>query len=113
MEPVQSAALQVFSPRPTASAGDIGFAGIDVTRDVVSDHDQDDANAHDATARSAAFLKFFWDAPSLQAVATRLASAAPDEPFSHLSWHAIVAARHHQSHGADRLDDAGSTARNS
>ena len=34
--------------------------------------------------RTAAFLKFFWDAPSLQAVATRLEQQHPDEPFSHL-----------------------------
>jgi biopolymer transport protein ExbB len=27
-----------------------------------------------------------------------------------LTWHAIVAARHHQNHGADKLDAAGSTA---
>ena len=60
--------------------------------------------------RTAAFLKFFWDAPSLQTVATRLEQQHPDEPFSHLTWHAIVAARHHQNHGADKLDAAGSTA---
>src|SRR4051812_5691882 len=51
--------------------------------------------------RTAVFLKFFWDAPSLQTVATRLEQHHPDEPFSHLTWHAIVAARHHQNHGAD------------
>src|SRR5262249_11140763 len=33
----------------------------------------------------------------------------PDEPFSHLTWHGIVASRHHQHHGADKLNAAGST----
>src|SRR6478752_7081921 len=57
--------------------------------------------------RTASFLKFFWDAPSLQTVATRLEQQHPDEPFSHLTLHAIVAARHHQHHGGDKLDVAG------
>jgi biopolymer transport protein ExbB len=60
--------------------------------------------------RTQQFLQFFWDAPSLQAVATRLEQQHPDEPFSHLTWHAIVAARHHQNHGANKLDSAGNTA---
>jgi len=60
--------------------------------------------------RTAQFLQFFWDAPSLQTVATRLEQQHPDEPFSHLTWHAIVAARHHQNHGANKLDAAGTTA---
>ncbi len=60
--------------------------------------------------RSRRFLDRFWNAPSLQAVATQLENDHPDEPFSHLSWHAIVAARHHQRHGANRLDEAGSGA---
>ena len=60
--------------------------------------------------RTAKFLQFFWDAPSLQAVASRLEHQHPDEPFSHLTWHAIVAARHHQNHGANKLDAAGNTA---
>jgi len=60
--------------------------------------------------RSRRFLDRFWNAPSLQAVATQLENDHPDEPFSHLTWHAIVAARHHQRHGANRLDEAGSGA---
>ena len=59
--------------------------------------------------RTARFLKTFWDAPSLQSVATLLEHQHPDEPFSHLTWHGIVAARHHQHHGANKLDVAGST----
>lgn len=61
-------------------------------------------------ARTRRFLDGFWNAPSLQAVATRLEQQHPDEPFSHLAWHAIVAARHHQRHGANKLDEAGSGA---
>ncbi len=60
--------------------------------------------------RTAHFLRTFWDAPSLQAVATDLEQHHPDEPFSHLTWHAIVAARHHQHHGANKLDAAGNAA---
>ena len=59
--------------------------------------------------RTARFLKTFWDAPSLQSVATLLEQQHPDEPFSHLTWHGIVASRHHQHHGANKLDVAGST----
>lgn len=60
--------------------------------------------------RSARFLQTFWEAPSLQAVASHLEQQHPDEPFSHLTWHAVIAARHHQQHGANKLDAAGSTA---
>jgi biopolymer transport protein ExbB len=60
--------------------------------------------------RTRRFLDRFWNSPSLQAVATQLEQQHPDEPFSHLTWHAIVAARHHQRHGANRLDEAGSGA---
>lgn len=57
--------------------------------------------------RSARFLESFWNAPSLNAVATHLEEHHPDEPFSHLAWHAIVAGRHHERHGAGRLNEAG------
>ncbi len=60
--------------------------------------------------RTTQFLQTFWDAPSLQSVATHLEQHHPDEPFSHLTWHAIVAARHHQHHGANKLDAAGNIA---
>jgi biopolymer transport protein ExbB len=59
--------------------------------------------------RTARFLEIFWDAPSLQAVTTHLEEHHPDEPFSHLAWHGIVAARHHRRHGANKLNEAGST----
>jgi biopolymer transport protein ExbB len=59
--------------------------------------------------RSAGFLEIFWNAPSLGAVQRRLEERHPDEPFSHLAWHAIVASQHHQRHGGSRLNEAGST----
>lgn len=62
-----------------------------------------------ARRRTTRFLETFWDAPSLQAVAADLEERhRPEEPFSHLAWHAIVAARHHQRHGANKLNEAGS-----
>jgi biopolymer transport protein ExbB len=68
-------------------------------------------------ARSEQFLQTFWDAPSLQAVAAELEarhseeeSHHPEEPFSHLAYHAVVATRHHQRHGANRLNEAGTGA---
>jgi len=57
--------------------------------------------------RSTRFLESFWNAPSLQAVATHLEEHHPDEPFSHLAWHTIVAGRHHERHGAGKLNEAG------
>ena len=60
--------------------------------------------------RSNRFLAAFWDAPSVDAVAEQLEHRHPDEPFSHLAWHAIVASRHHQRHRAARLDEAGGSA---
>jgi biopolymer transport protein ExbB len=58
--------------------------------------------------RSAGFLERFWNAPSVGSVQRHLEERHPDEPFSHLAWHAIVATQHHQRHGANRLNEAGS-----
>jgi len=63
-----------------------------------------------ARRRTSAFLNFFWNAPSLDVVAAHLEENHPDEPFSHLAYHGIVASRHHERHGAKRLGDAGSSA---
>ncbi len=60
--------------------------------------------------RTRRFLDIFWNSPSLQAVALHLEDQHPDEPFSHLAWHAIVSARHHQRHGANKLNESGSSA---
>ena len=62
-----------------------------------------------AQRRSTRFLDFFWNAPSLNAVAARLEEQHPDEPFSHLAYHGIAAASHHERHGVNRLNEAGSS----
>ena len=59
--------------------------------------------------RSAKFLDFFWNAPSLDVVAAKIEQQHPDEPFSHLAYHGIAAARHHERHGINRLNEAGSS----
>ncbi len=60
--------------------------------------------------RSARFVDSFWSAPSVSAVQRHLEQHHPDDAFSHLAWHAIVSAQHHQRHGARLLDEAGSSA---
>ena len=60
-----------------------------------------------AQRRSARFLDFFWNAPSLGTVAARLEDQHPDEPFSHLAYHGIAAGHHHERHGVNRLNEAG------
>jgi len=60
-----------------------------------------------AQRRTRRFLDIFWNSPSLKSAATHLEEHHPDEPFSHLAYHAIVAARHHQHHGANKLNAAG------
>jgi biopolymer transport protein ExbB len=63
-----------------------------------------------ARRRTARFLESFWNASSLHAVELQLEEHHPDEPFSHLAYHALVSARHHARHGAGRLNEAGSAA---
>jgi biopolymer transport protein ExbB len=60
-----------------------------------------------AQRRSTRFLDFFWNAPSLGTVAARLEDRHPDEPFSHLAYHGIAASHHHERHGVNRLNEAG------
>jgi biopolymer transport protein ExbB len=62
-----------------------------------------------ASRRSKAFLEFFWNAPSLSVVASRLEQQHPDEPFSHLAYHGVIASRHHERHGIAKLQEAGTT----
>ena len=63
-----------------------------------------------AKIRSRRFLDLFWEAPSLQAVGAHLADHSASDPFSRLTSQGIAAVRHHEQHGADRLNDAGSAA---
>ncbi|HTP63459.1 MAG TPA: MotA/TolQ/ExbB proton channel family protein [Burkholderiales bacterium] len=60
--------------------------------------------------RSMKFVDSFWNAPSLAAVESQIEKHHPDDPFSHLAWHAINASRHHQRTGAAKLAEAGSGA---
>jgi len=60
--------------------------------------------------RSMKFVDSFWNAPSLAAVESQIEAHHPDDPFSHLAWHAINASRHHQRTGAAKLAEAGSGA---
>lgn len=62
-----------------------------------------------ARARADQFLEFFWNAPSMAAVAEKLADTKPDNAFAHLAQQGILAAQHHERHGANRLHEAGST----
>ena len=56
--------------------------------------------------RSHAFLNFFWNATSLEAVQHEIATHGVKEPFAHLTAHAMHAQAHHARHGATRLADA-------
>lgn len=65
--------------------------------------------------RSLAFLDFFWNATSLDAVAGRIDAGGVDgsarvtrDPFSHLTAQAMQAQAHHARYGAARLSEAGS-----
>jgi biopolymer transport protein ExbB len=60
--------------------------------------------------RSGRFLALFWDSPSLAAVERHLEEHHPNDPFSHLAYHAIVSSRHHARHGLNKLNEAGSGA---
>jgi biopolymer transport protein ExbB len=60
--------------------------------------------------RSESFLNFFWNATSLSAVAKELADKGAQDPFSHLTSHAISAQAHHAKYGAAKLEEAGSSA---
>jgi biopolymer transport protein ExbB len=59
--------------------------------------------------RSAAFLNFFWNATSLDAVAGEIATHGARDPFSHLTSHAMHAQVHHAKYGAAKLEEAGTS----
>ena len=63
-----------------------------------------------AKHRSVRFLDFFWNAKDLNEVQERVIRHHADEPFSHLTHHAIFAREHHARFGASRLEEAGSSA---
>lgn len=57
--------------------------------------------------RSRSFLAFFWNATSLEAVASEIATHGARDPFSHLTSHAMHAQAHHAKYGAAKLEEAG------
>ena len=59
--------------------------------------------------RSNAFLNFFWNATSLDAVAGEIATHGARDPFSHLTAHAMQAQAHHAKYGAAKLGEAGTS----
>ena len=59
--------------------------------------------------RSGAFLDFFWNARSLDAVAGEIATHGARDPFSHLTSHAMHAQAHHARYGAAKLEEAGTS----
>ncbi|HET6788605.1 MAG TPA: MotA/TolQ/ExbB proton channel family protein [Aquabacterium sp.] len=58
--------------------------------------------------RSKSFLNFFWNATSLEAVQNEIATHGAQEPFAHLTAHAMHAQSHHARYGAAKLEEAGS-----
>lgn len=59
--------------------------------------------------RSREFLDFFWNARSLDEVASERATHGARDPFSHLTSHAMNAQAHHARYGAARLEEAGTS----
>ncbi len=57
--------------------------------------------------RSRAFLAFFWNASSLDAVASELAARGAQCPFSHLAAQALHAHGHHARFCGAKLEEAG------
>ncbi len=59
-------------------------------------------------ARTASFLRLFWNATSLDAVTAEISTHGARDPFSHLTAHAMHAQAHHARYGAAKLEEAGS-----
>lgn len=54
------------------------------------------------------FLQHFWNATSLEAVDREITTHGANDPFSHLTSHALYARQHHAKFGAAKLEEAGS-----
>lgn len=63
---------------------------------------------HQATRQSHEFLRTFWAAPNLEAVAQRIRSTGISDPFSHLVHHGFTAIEQHRSRKGNSLIEAGS-----
>ena len=59
--------------------------------------------------RSRDFLRFFWNARSLDEVAGEISTHGARDPFSHLTSHAMHAQQHHARYGAAKLEEAGTS----
>jgi biopolymer transport protein ExbB len=59
--------------------------------------------------RSERFLKFFWNAASLEAVAEHIKADGVRDPFAHLTHSAMQAQTHHARYGAAKLEEAGTS----
>ena len=57
--------------------------------------------------RSERFLRWFWNARSLDEVGAGIAAQGAGEPFSQLTAHAVHARDHHARYGAAKLEEAG------
>ncbi|MBL8318627.1 MAG: MotA/TolQ/ExbB proton channel family protein, partial [Burkholderiaceae bacterium] len=57
--------------------------------------------------RSKQFLRFFWDARSLDEVGAEIGTHGARDPFSHLAAHAMHAQAHHAKYGAAKLAETG------
>jgi biopolymer transport protein ExbB len=57
--------------------------------------------------RGERFLRFFWNATSLEQVAAHLGDHTEHDAFSHVASHALHAQAHHARYGAARLEEAG------
>jgi biopolymer transport protein ExbB len=53
------------------------------------------------------FLRFFWNARSLDEVGAEISTHGARDPFAHLAAHAIHARAHHARYGAAKLAEAG------
>ncbi len=60
--------------------------------------------------RSREFLAEFWAASSLEQVENEISTHGAEEPFAHLTSHALHARKHHAKYGALKLEESGSTA---
>ncbi len=60
--------------------------------------------------RSRKFLSEFWAASSLEQVENEISTHGAEEPFAHLTSHALHARKHHAKYGALKLEESGSTA---
>lgn len=59
------------------------------------------------TRRSESFLRFFWNARSLDEVGAEIGTHGVKEPFAHLTAHAMNANAHHARYGGAKLEEAG------